>query len=157
MAIVQPEPLTKSTTEELHGVFPFLSEAEIAGLQPLLEPRQWQAGEVVLREGEAGTFMGFLVRGKLAVKKETVFPGKFILVAVLEPGSLVGELSMAGHSVRSATVFATEPSRLLLLSPDGMDALLDRDPGLAVKLLQRIIFVLGHRLRGASDRLARLL
>jgi len=157
MAAFQSDPLAKGTAEELHGVFPFLSEAEIAELHPLLEPRQWPAGEVVLREGEVGAFMGFLIQGKLAVKKETVFPGKFILVAVLEPGSLVGELSMAGHSMRSATVFAAEASRLLLLSRERMDALFERNPALAVKLFRRIIFVLGHRLRGASDRLARLL
>lgn len=145
------------TAEELDGAFSFLSAEERAEIRPLLEAKLWQAGEVVFREGENGTFMAFLVRGKLAVKKETVFPGKFVLVAVLEPGSLVGELSLAGHNIRSATVFATEPSRLLLLTRDRMDALLARNPALGVRLFQRIIFVLGHRLRSASERLARLL
>lgn len=157
METAQSDPPGMCTAEELRDHFPFLTAAEIAEFLPLLEPRQWQAGEVVLREGEAGTFMGFLTQGRLAVKKETIFPGKFILVAVLEPGSLVGELAMAGHTLRGATVFATETSRLLLLSREKMNTLLEQHPGLACKFFQRIIFILGHRLRGASDRLALLL
>jgi CRP-like cAMP-binding protein len=110
-----------------------------------------------MKSGEPGDFLGFLVEGKLAVKMETIFPGKFILVAVLERGSLVGEISAVDGGSRHATVVAAEKSRLLILSCEKMEQMLRQTPALGLKLLRRIIHVLGHRLDKASDRLARLL
>ncbi|MFH1021547.1 MAG: cyclic nucleotide-binding domain-containing protein [Pseudomonadota bacterium] len=143
--------------EELHDIFSFLSAEEMAELFAYLEFREWQAAEVVMKSGESGDFMGFLVEGKLAVKMEGIFPGKFILVAVLEPGSLVGETSVVEGGDRQATVVAMEKSHLLILSREKMEQMLKQTPALGLKLLRRIVHVLGHRLGKASDRLSRLL
>ena len=143
--------------EELTDIFPFLSAEEMAELFAYLEFREWHPGEIVMKSGEPGDFMGFLAEGKLAVKMEAIFPGKFILVAVLERGSLVGEISAVGGGHRHATVVATEKSHLLILSREKMEQLLGQAPALGLKLLRRIIYVLGHRLGKASDRLSRLL
>ncbi|MDG4476390.1 cyclic nucleotide-binding domain-containing protein [Thiovibrio frasassiensis] len=122
-----------------------------------LELREWQSAEIVMKSGESGDFMGFLVEGKLAVKMEAIFHGKFILVAVLERGSLVGETSVVEEGYRHATVVATEQSRVLILSRENMERMLGEAPALGLKLLRRIIHVLGHRLGKASDRLSKLL
>lgn len=122
-----------------------------------LELQDWPANEVVMRDGESGDFMAFLVKGKLAVKKETSFPGKYILVALLESGSMVGEVAVIGDSLRNATVVAIENSQLLILTREKMDQLLKHNPQLGIKLLKRIIQVQGSRLQKASDRLSRLL
>lgn len=143
--------------EELHDIFSFVSADEMAELFAYLEFREWQPAEIVMKSGEPGDFMGFLVEGKLAVKMEAIFPDKFILVAVLERGSLVGEISAVEGGHRQATVVATEKSHLLILSREKMEQLLGRSPALGLKLLRWIIHVLGHRLGKASDRLARLL
>lgn len=143
--------------EELHDIFSFLSAEEMLELFSYLEFREWQPAEIVTKSGEPGDFMGFLVEGKLAVKMDAIFPGKFILVAVLERGSLVGEISAVEGGGRHATVIATEKSRLLILSREKLEQLLIQAPVLGLKLFRRIIHVLGHRLGKASDRLARLL
>lgn len=143
--------------KELHDIFSFVSADEMAELFAYLEFREWQPGEIVMKSGEPGDVMGFLVEGKLAVKMEAIFPDKFILVAVLERGSLVGEISAVEGGPRHATVVATEKSHLLILSREKMEQLLGRSPALGLKLLRWIIHVLGHRLGKASDRLARLL
>ena len=143
--------------EELHDIFSFVSAEEMAELFAYLEFREWQPAEIVMQRGEPGDFMGFLVEGKLAVKMEAIFPDKFILVAVLERGSLVGEISAVEGGQRQATVVAMEKSHLLILSREKMEQLLGRSPALGLKLLRWIIHVLGHRLGKASDRLARLL
>lgn len=143
--------------EELTDIFSFLSAEEMGKLFPYLELRVWQPAEVVMQSGGPGDFMGFLVQGKLAVKMEAIFPGKFILVAVLERGSLVGETSVVEEGRRHATVVATEQSHLLVLSRENMERMLLEAPSLGLKLLRRIIHVLGHRLGKASDRLSKLL
>lgn len=143
--------------EELTDIFSFLSAEEMAELFAYLEFREWQTAEIMMKSGEPADFMGFLVEGKLAVKMQGIFPDKFTLVAVLERGSLVGEISVVAGGRRQATVVATEKSRLLILTREKMELMLGRSPLLGLKLFRRIIHVLGHRLGKASDRLSRLL
>lgn len=143
--------------EELRDVFSFLTTDEMGELIPYLEFREWQPSEVVMKNGDPGDFMGFLIEGKLAVKMEAIFPDKYILVAVLERGSMVGEVSVVEEGERHATVVAMEKSRLLILSRENMELMLRQAPSLGLKLFRRIIHVLGHRLGKASDRLSRLL
>lgn len=142
---------------ELDGIFPFLDQAEIDTVCALAEVRHCPAGEILMKDGDNGDYMGFLLNGKLAVKKETAFPGKLALVAVLERGSLVGEMSVVERAKRNATVVAMEDCRLLVLTSDQMARLLVEFPALGSKLLKRIVHVLGYRLRMASDRLSKLL
>lgn len=142
---------------ELNDIFSFLTADEMREFFPFLEFREWQSAEVVMKSGDPADFMGFLVEGKLAVKMEAIFPGKYILVAVLERGGLVGEVSVVEGGRRHATVVATENSHLLVLSREKMEMMLKQSPALGLKILRHIIHVLGHRLSKASDRLARLL
>lgn len=143
--------------EDLADIFSFLSAEEMAEVLAYLEFRDWQAEEVVMESGEPGDFMGFLVEGKLSVKMPGIFPGKFILVAVLERGSLVGEIAVVAGGRRQATVFATEKSCLLILTREKMEMMAAHSPALGLKFFRRIIHVVGHRLGKASDRLSRLL
>ena len=142
---------------ELNDIFSFLTNEEMGELFAHLELREWQPAENVMKSGDPGDFMGFLVEGKLAVKMVAIFPGKFILVALLERGGLVGEISVVEGGLRHATVVATEKSRLLILSREKMELMLRQSPVLGLKVFRHIIHVLGHRLSKASDRLARLL
>jgi len=142
---------------ELAAVFPFLSAQELEGLLPSLAMRSVAAGEVLMRDGDVADFMAFLLAGRLAVKKETSFPGKYILVAVIEPGGVVGELAAVEKGQRNATVVAMDDCRLLVLTAEAMTRLLAEQNPLGVTLLKRIIHVQGHRLRRASDRLSWIL
>lgn len=143
--------------QELTAILPFFSPQEMEGLLPYLAVRTFAAGDILMQEGDPADFMGFLLAGRLAVKKETTFPGKYILVAVIEQGGLVGELAAVEEGRRNATVVAMEESRLLVLPFAAMTRLLVENNALGVKLLKRIIHVLGHRLRQASERLSWIL
>ncbi|MDH4320284.1 MAG: cyclic nucleotide-binding domain-containing protein [Desulfobulbaceae bacterium] len=143
--------------EHAQAAFRFLAVEELEELCPLLQLRRWPAEAVLMREGEPGEFMGFLLDGKLAVRKETSFDGKHILLAILEPGTMVGEISVVAREHRNASVAAMEESTLLVLSSDDFDLLVTRNPVLGVKFLSHIVKVISLRLRKADDRLARLL
>lgn len=157
MSTVDETLLGRHRPEELQDIFSFLTAEEMGELIPYLDSREWQPSEIVMKNGDPGDFMGFLVEGKLAVKMEAIFPDKYILVAVLERGSMVGEVSVVEEGSRHATVVAMEKSRLLVLSRENMELMLQQAPSLGLKLFRRIIHVLGHRLGKASDRLSRLL
>jgi CRP-like cAMP-binding protein len=144
--------------ETRRALGPFLSEEEGEVLAGYLEYREFPAEAVVIQDGESPGFFAFLAQGKLAVKKETSFLGKHILVALLDPGSLVGDYALAGMApLKTGTVAALEPSRLLILTHDQLNQVLDEHPVLGGKILSRLVQVLALRLGKSYDRLAWLL
>ena len=146
------------SADTLRRAFPFISDEDAVSLCRYLEPRDWPAGTQVIEKNEPGDYMGFLVKGKLVVKKETSFADKYVLVAILERGSMFGEIAVVEDgTTRNATVVAVEDSQALILTRVAMDCLLVENPPLGAKVLKRIIQVLSQRLKKASDRLARLL
>jgi len=143
--------------ETLQKVFKFLSSEEVDGVCEYLNYRSWSPGEVLMNDGEQGDFMGFVLDGKLAVKKETSFPGRFTLIAILEKGAMVGEISAVDRGLRTATVVSMEKSEMLVLTCNNLEKMLEEKPALGVKILKRIIHVLSLRQRRAYDRLSSLL
>ncbi len=142
---------------DLKICFPGFEESEIEVLCSYLECQHISANETVLEQGDAGDFMGFLVKGKMVVKKETQFPGKHILLAILEDGSMFGEISLASIPKRSASVTAVDASTSLILKHDNADRFFNEHPKLGIKLMRNILGVVGIRLQKSSIRLAELL
>jgi len=143
--------------DDLAAVLKFLTVEEREELCNYLEYREYPANSVFIQEGETGGFMGFLVSGRLEVKKATNFAGKYVVVAILERGAMVGEMAVIGPRVRAATVLVKDDSRLLILTSNRMEVLTNENPRLGIKLLKRILYVLGCRLSSADERLSWLL
>lgn len=143
--------------EDIKKVFNFLSSEEIEEICPYLELREWQADAVVMKEGEFENYMGFVTEGKLAVKKETGFWGKHIIIGLLDKGTMVGEGAFIDQGPRSTTVVAMEATKILILEVPKMDELIEDKPMLAIKLMKRILYILSVRLRKAGDRISELL
>ncbi len=145
------------SVETLSLVFKFLTKEEVVSIRPYLDYRVWGAGEILINDGDPGDFMGFVLAGKLAVKKETNFSGRFTLVAILDRGAMVWEISDVDRGLRTATVVAIQKTEMLLITCDSIDRILTDNPSLGVKLLKRIINVLSLRQGRAYDRLSSLL
>ena len=143
--------------EEIKKAFNFLSSQEIEELCSYLELREWQPDAVVMKQGANENYVGFLLDGKMAVKKKKGDWGKNIIIALLEEGAMVGEGAFIESGPRSNDVIAIEPCRLLTLTSPKMEELIKQNPLLAVKLMKRMLFIMSIRLRKASDRISELL
>ena len=110
--------------EDIKKAFSFLSTEEVGDLCPYLELREWERDATVMKEGVVENYMGFLIEGKLAVKKMTDYWGKHIIIALLDKGSLVGEGAFIDKGPRSTTIVAMEKSRLLILRAPKMNDLI---------------------------------
>ena len=143
--------------EDVRKAFKFLVPEEINELCPYLEMHEWQTDAVIMHEGRDEDYMGFIIEGKLAVKKKTGFGNKQIIIAILEKGAMVGEGAFVNSGPRSTTVTAMEPCRLLTLSAHKMEELSSNNPQLANKLLERMLYIISLRLRKAVERIAELL
>lgn len=147
------EPSESDLAAALH----YLDVEERHLLRGFVKGREFSPEETLMQERERADCMAFVVSGKLSVKKLTNFPGKHVLVAILESGSMVGELSVLEKGDRAATVDVLESCRLLVLSSEDFNRLLDEQPKLGIKIIRRILHVVSIRVKKADDRLTKLL
>ena len=134
-------------------IFSFLDDGEIEKIAPFFELVNYPANTTVFKEGDPSDFMGFVISGKLEVKKQTEFKGNQLIIALLSKGALVGELSIFDKYNRSATVEAVNPTTLIILKHQALDSLMQLYPNIGIKILKGLIRVLSLRLRKATERL----
>lgn len=129
-------------------------------LQPLVNLCRLQGlvvGENLFEEGCEGTSMYFIIEGKLAVHKATSMAGKRQAVALLGPGSVVGEGVLGCKAVRGATLVAVEKTVLAELSLSGFQEIEKSDPQLALTVVKKMLNLSSIRLQKSSERLALIL
>lgn len=143
--------------EDIKQTFSFLVTEEVGELCPYLELREWEQGATVMQEGVAEDYVGFLIQGRLAVKRLTGFWGKQIIIAILEKGSLVGEGAFLDKGPRTTTVVAMEECRMFALTAAKMNDLILNRPMLAIKLLKHMLYIVSLRLTKAGERISELL
>jgi CRP/FNR family transcriptional regulator, cyclic AMP receptor protein len=134
-------------------IFSLLDDEDIEKIVPFFQLVECPEKTVVFREGDPGDFIGFVISGKVEVKKQTEFKGNQLIIALLTKGAMVGELSMFDKRKRSATVEAVDDTTLLMLRHEALDALIQQYPFTGVKILKGLIRILSLRLRKATERL----
>ena len=147
----------KISDDELSRLFPFAGPRERREFLSIVEHREIPAGFTLFRQGDPADFMAFIISGRFAVKKETAFPGKFILLAILSSGATVGEISLVDDLQRTVTVESVEAGRIFILKNRKFQDLLKDNSFLGIRLLQHSLHVTGTRLQKSGERLALLL
>ena len=106
-------------------------------------------GQSLFQKGDAGDGCYWLDRGNVKV---TIISGKGEqrILAVLGPGSIVGELAMIDGLPRSANVEAIRDCSLSFVSRNVFTACLSEDP----KIYNYLVTTLASRLRQADDEAA---
>ncbi len=136
------------------SLFHFLSENDLEKIAGYFKCRQVPAGETLWREGDACGNVAFIVSGRVEVKKQTEFKGKEVVIGVYSKGTMVGELCVLDGSPRAVTAVAMDDVGLLILSSEDFENIINKYPGLGVKLLKDMLFAVSTRLKKSFDRLA---
>lgn len=100
-------------------------------------PRRYRARQVLFREGEAGGSVLALESGRVKVTVATPL-GRELLLALKEPGELLGELSALDGRPRSATATALEPVQAVAVTAAEFSDFLDDHPRVALRLLRSL-------------------
>lgn len=132
-----------------------LSGASLDLLISTLVERCFDAGAIVVEEGEPGRSM-FIVRSGALVVSQQGYSG-VIRVMDLAPGDFFGEMTLIEMQNRSATVAAVSPTVLYELTAQKLYACYKTDVHAYVIVLQNINRELSRRLRRADKRIAELL
>jgi len=137
-----------------------LPAAAAAELERLGGRRRYAAGETLFLEGDRAGEVLVLVSGEVKISVGSQ-EGREVILDVLEPGSLIGELSAIDGEARSATVAALSPVEVLAVAAGPFNEFLNRHPDVLRQLLLEVIRRLRVRVRhqlefGAGDALGRV-
>ena len=120
-------------------------------LAPYLARHDLRAGELLMRQGDVGRSAYFLEQGNLQVFVTGGPPGRQ-RIAILRPGSLVGEPGLFADVPRGANVEAMTPCVVWGLGAPRLEELCVRAPMLALQLMRGAGAVMATRMRASIER-----
>ena len=113
-------------------LFADLSKKELAHLAQVSDDLEVSAGKELTREGETGHEFFAIVEGDVEVK----IKGKH--VASRGGGDFIGEIALLEDTPRTATVTATSPVRLFVLTRQDFRSLVDESPSVEQKVMRAL-------------------
>lgn len=135
----------------------FLSANDFVQLDGYLQMRGYATEETVFREGESSEFFAFLAAGRIKLTKQVALGQKPVLMGLLNPGALLGEMALVDGATRAVTATAMNDVQLVVFDRAHYQRLLAEQPELAGRVLQLLLNSVGHRLRMSYQRLAQML
>ena len=120
-----------------------------------MQPKIVARGTVFIREGDARDtgFMMLLLDCEVTVETRVVSRAEPIVISLLGPGSLIGELGLFDGLPRYASCIAATQLRCAILTREALNHLMQENPAVAAKLLLAVSLRIGARLREMTDKL----
>lgn len=123
-------------------IFADLSDSDMDWLADSGRRRVLEAGEVLIQQGEPASHMYILIDGQLAVQG-----ANGAVIATLEQGEVVGELSFLDSRPPSATVVAKSQATVLAIDRGALARKLKADHAFAAGFYRALGLFLASRLR----------
>ncbi len=131
----------------LVDIFEPLSSEEIERLRWQLPDRRLEAGETFFAPHDRSEKLFVLQKGKVRIYKTP--DGHEITLAVVESGTVFGEMTLTGQELRGAYAQAMEPSEVSILGREDLERLILEKPEVGLQ----IAHLLSERLRRYETRL----
>jgi CRP/FNR family transcriptional regulator, cyclic AMP receptor protein len=130
-----------------------LTEDAWNGLAAFLEPRSIESQHVLIVQGATDRSLYFVESGMLRIYRSD-HNNKRLQLAVLGPGSIVGEGTFFAPIARNASAEAVEPSVLWELKAEKFREMVRAQPGAACEVAMSLGAVLSVRTLSVAGRLA---
>jgi len=119
-------------------VFDAQQLAQFEAALPRVSIVKYQAGQQVMKEGQAGMYMYILKSGRVFITK-----GNKVLEGV-SPGGIFGEMALVDQSPRVASATADQYSELLTVDRNALMEAIKKQPGFAMSMLRAVADRLRH-------------
>lgn len=110
-----------------------MDPADIITLESMMERRRYDDGDIVRRVGQRFGGIFFIVSGQI-LTLATAPDGRRVRLSTLSAGMTFGELALGSDDRQETTEKADGPVELMVLGPEALEQLDDRDPRLAAQL-----------------------
>ena len=135
-----------------------MSRAEAEVIVDVMKPLHVLADTLLFEEGDAedNDYLVLVLEGQVRAVSSSTIPDGEVVISVVGPGSLLGEMGVIDGGPRSASCTALTDVKVGVLSRDSLMALLDSHPQVAARMMLGISAVLAGRLREGNRRLRTL-
>jgi CRP-like cAMP-binding protein len=123
-----------------------LSQGDWEKVKELFVVKRFGKDEYIFFEGDPSSWLGVILEGRVKMIKHSE-AGKDVVLDVISPGEMLGEVAVFNGEPHPATAQAMEPTVLASIYRDDYLRLLKQYPALAL----RVIAELGRRLREAQE------
>jgi CRP/FNR family cyclic AMP-dependent transcriptional regulator len=119
------------------NLFQGFTEAELLTVVRVMDLQALERHEQVFQVGEPATRVYFLKEGHIKIFCRGRF-GRKVTLAILGPGEVFGEGAFTAGAVHEQEAEALETSLICVMTASALQALLDRKPTLAFRVLQNL-------------------
>lgn len=132
-----------------------LSAREARLIVRYMKPQMIAPNTVFIRQGDQRDtgFMLLLLEGEVTVENIIVSRNDPIVISVLGPGSLIGELGLLDGGPRYASCTASTPVHCIVMTREALQQLMTDEPAIAAKLILAMASRIADRLRENTDKL----
>ena len=123
-----------------------------------MQPARVAAGTVLMREGQRDDtdYMALVLEGQVCAESAALLPGEEVVISIIGPGQLIGEMGLLDGAPRSATCTALTDLKMATLSRNALRGLVEVNPSVAARLLLGLAQAMADRVRSSNRRLRTL-
>ncbi len=125
-----------------------LSEEELEEFSKRVPDTHVEPGRIFYAPGDRSEALFMLKKGRVRIYRVTP-DGRELTLAVVEAGTMFGEMALTAQRMREAYAEAMEPSDICILKNADLERLVGGNPGVGIKIIR----VLSERLRLCESRL----
>ena len=133
-------------------LFANLTSEHLTKVAAIASQREFRANDKIFSEGDVGTEMFLIFKGKVRISKMVPGVGEEAL-AILEPGSYFGEMALIDDTPRSADATAHLSCTVWCVQKADLEELMFLHKDLAYELLWTFVRTLSARLRDTNDKI----
>lgn len=135
------------------GILSSLSEEELHLFSSFLTFIGYEQGETIFQQGDAGEELYIVGQGRVG-SSIRLADGSLHEVAEFGAGDFFGEMSILERAPRSATCTAKEPTALFILKGADFYQLMEEQPELSIKIMDRMLDITADRFTRSSEFLS---
>ena len=132
-------------------LFSMLTNEQARAVADGVVKRRYRRGELVVEQGKKSNALFIMLNGRARVLTADS-RGREVILAVLEAGDYVGEMSLIDDAPRSASVITLEPCEFMAVSKEAFKAMLVQSPEVTMAVMRGLV----RRLREADKKIETL-
>ncbi|WP_158100857.1 Crp/Fnr family transcriptional regulator [Variovorax sp. JS1663] len=135
-----------------------MTRAEAEVVVDAMKPLHLLADTLLFEEGDAADndYMVLVLEGQLRAVSSASIPDGEVVISVVGPGNLLGEMGVIDGGPRSASCTALTDVKLGLLSREALMGLIEQHPTVGARLMLGVSRIITGRLREGNRRLRTL-
>jgi CRP/FNR family transcriptional regulator, cyclic AMP receptor protein len=144
-----PDPVDYEKLKTI-ALFKGLDNRELDIVSRKIFEKAYKKGSTLFVEGMAGEVLYIVAEGGVDIVKKIKSGEK--LISSAGPGEIVGEMSLIDEEPRSASGKTNSDSRLVVITKNSFNEMLESDPKIAAKMLMALLKIINKRLRQTDKK-----